>query len=91
MSGRFRSWLCRKLSELVVIGTSQGYWGHPSRGGGKIGKRGFLKKKLSTFFEIYLTTTPQKSFFFKFFGIFVNKHAIKRDFWDVVGSYISKN
>ena len=64
----------------------QGYlWGtYPSRGDFHLARR--REKFLSTFFEIWKCFRT----FFEFFGKFVNKNAIKRDFWGFVGRYISK-
>ena len=80
----------------------QGYLGggDPSRGGSiyrpgvkkwryfytfsapKAPKMGFLRRRRRR--EKFLST------FFEIFGKFVNKNAIKSDFWGVVGRYISK-
>ena len=49
-------------------------------------RRSLREKFLSTFFEIWKSLST----FFEIFGKFVNKNAIKSDFWGVVCRYISK-
>ena len=51
-------------------------------GGAKNGRKGFLRRRRRR--EKFLST------FFEIFGKFVNRDAIKSDFWGVVGRYVSK-
>ena len=82
----------------------QRYWGEgvtPQRGGGRIFHT--RAEKIGVFLHTFgadgaenvffaAPKAPRKIFehFFEIFGKFVNKNAIKSDFWGVVGRYISK-
>ena len=64
---------------------------HLPRGGKKLKKRYFAAPKAPrNIFEHYFEILKVWALFSIFFGKFVNKNAIKSDFWGVVGWYISK-
>ena len=79
----------------MMLSFTEIFGGGPSiKGGGqKIGKKGGFAapKALRIFFEHFFRNSKVFSTFFDVFGKFVNKNAIKSDFWGVVDRYISKN
>ena len=91
----FAQW-CENWRGKIWSKSTRGIWGVTPPGGpstkGESEKRGFSwrRRRREKFLSAFFGNFGIFEHFLEIFGNFVNKNAIKRDFWGGLGRYISK-